>query len=75
MDQGSGYRVQGSRFSNLGIIFFSNWIEYFLVIPAEAGIQAIHNLLKTLDSLFQGNDEKGHSQLFTNPPNVTIFQI
>ncbi len=50
--------------SNLGIEFYSNWIEYFVVIPAEAGIQAILNLLKTLDSLFQGNDENRLSVTF-----------
>jgi hypothetical protein len=35
-----------------------------VVIPAEAGIQTILNLLKTLDSLFQGNDEIGLSATF-----------
>jgi hypothetical protein len=35
-----------------------------VVIPAEAGIQTILNLLKTLDSLLQGNDENGLSATF-----------
>jgi hypothetical protein len=35
-----------------------------LVIPAQAGIQAVHNQLKTLDSRFPGNDENWLSRTF-----------
>jgi hypothetical protein len=41
------------------------------VIPAEAGIQAVFNSLKTLDSLFQGNDGIWLSATFCKPINKT----
>jgi hypothetical protein len=38
-----------------------------VIIPAEAGIQTILNLLKTLDSRFHGNDVKWLSTIFCEP--------
>jgi hypothetical protein len=42
---------------------------------AEAGIQTIINLLKTLDSLFQGNDENVLSVIFYDPFNTNPYRI
>jgi hypothetical protein len=50
--------------------------EPFLVIPAQAGIQATSNLLKKLDSRFHGNDDflrVRHYLFFATSPQKYIY--